>query len=263
MPAPPRLARPVRRPAGRPVRRSFRDLSSHAHPTPHAGLPRLVLCPGNPLDASVLRLPRLPPTPLSGALRPHRLAARDRRQGRVRLTFAPRIDFGSLETRLHVSAAGLAIEGLIDPCVLLAPGIQWTILQQGPHQTAVAEVDVGPSPLVLELRYGTASLAPARLPEPQRRDQTQKFWSQWAATLNLPSLRTDLVLRMPWSSAPCATAPPARSSPPPPPPVCPNAPAACQLGLPLLLATRTLALSAAPSSRLRAPGPALKFLDPG
>lgn len=116
-------------------------------------------------------------------------------QGTARITFAPRLDFGTLETRMRVRDTGLEIAGAVDPCVLLAPGIRWTIQQEGQHDTAVAEVDVGDGPVVLELRYGTASLAPSRAAETQRRQQTERFWTQWAATLHLPSLCPDLVLR--------------------------------------------------------------------
>lgn len=115
--------------------------------------------------------------------------------GRAKITFAPRLDFGRLETRLRVTADGVEIEGAIEPCVLFAPGIRWALLHEGKHQTAVAEVDVGGGPLVLELRYGTASLAPAQVPENRRREQTGRFWSVWAATLKLPTVRPELVLR--------------------------------------------------------------------
>jgi trehalose-phosphatase len=115
--------------------------------------------------------------------------------GRIRITFAPRLNFGGLETRLRASEMGLAIEGTVDPCVLVAPGIRWTIAREGNHDTAASEVDVGGGPIVLELRYGTASFAPAAVPEPQRREQTARFWSVWAATLKLPKLRRELLLR--------------------------------------------------------------------
>ncbi len=116
-------------------------------------------------------------------------------QGRVRITFAPRLNFGGLETRLRVIDGGVELDGTIEPCVLVAPGIHWTLMHEGNHDTAVAEVDVGGGPVVLELRYGTSSPAPARVPEVQRRQQTERFWSVWAATLNLPGVYTDLVLR--------------------------------------------------------------------
>jgi trehalose 6-phosphate phosphatase len=115
--------------------------------------------------------------------------------GRAKITFAPSINFGGLETRLRPSADGLTIEGMVDPCVLRAPGIRWTIAKEGMHESAVAELDVGGGPVVLELRYGTASLAPPAVPEPQRREQTERFWSVWAATLKLPDSHAELLRR--------------------------------------------------------------------
>jgi GH15 family glucan-1,4-alpha-glucosidase len=116
-------------------------------------------------------------------------------QGRVRLTFAPRLDFGDVETKFLVHGNGLEIEGAVDSCVLYSPGVRWTLKNEGKNVTAVAELDLGREPLVLELRYGTANLDPARLPEKQRREQTLRFWNSLAATLTLPSVQPQLVLR--------------------------------------------------------------------
>jgi len=115
--------------------------------------------------------------------------------GRIRIAFAPRLDFGRLATRLRVHPNGLAVEGGMDAIVLLAPGVAWRINDEGPHQTAVADVDVAGHPLVLELRYGTGNLEPGLLPEPQRRQQTERFWTGWASTLAVPGVASDLVRR--------------------------------------------------------------------
>ncbi len=115
--------------------------------------------------------------------------------GRIKIIFAPRINFGGLETRLRLTDRGVSIEGSVDPSVLVSPGIHWTITKEGTHDTATAELDVDGDPVVLELRYGTASMAPALLPEFQRREQTERFWTVWTATLKLPPMCRDLVLR--------------------------------------------------------------------
>ncbi len=115
--------------------------------------------------------------------------------GRIRITFAPRIEFGIVETRLRISENGIKIEGSVDPCVLVSRGIRWSITKEGHHDTATAEVDLNGEPLILELRYGTASLAPPTIAELQRREQTERFWAAWAATLKLPSVFPDLVLQ--------------------------------------------------------------------
>ena len=48
---------------------------------------------------------------------------------------------------------------------------------------------------MLELRYGTASLAAAKTSEAKRRAATEQFWEAWAATLKLPAVHRELVLR--------------------------------------------------------------------
>jgi trehalose 6-phosphate phosphatase len=115
--------------------------------------------------------------------------------GRVRITLAPRLNFGGVETRLRVVPRGIEVDGAIDPCVLYAPGVNWTVRREGQNDTALAEVEVGSNPVVLELRYGTASLAASKTSEAKRRAATGQFWEAWAATLKLPPVRRDLVLR--------------------------------------------------------------------
>lgn len=114
--------------------------------------------------------------------------------GRATIRFAPRLDFGRAATHLTRREYGIEIEGWSDPVVLIAKGVEWRFIDEGPHQTAVAEVDLANGPVTLELRYGTASMT-ATAPELQRRDNTLKFWSGWASALRLPTLRQDLVKR--------------------------------------------------------------------
>lgn len=116
-------------------------------------------------------------------------------RGRVSIKFAPRLDFGRVATRLQVTPQGLVVEGGVDLIVLRAPDLSWAIEDEGRHQTATAIVELGPEPLVLELRYGTANLAPSALPEPARREQTGRFWSGWCNSLTIPSFHSDQVRR--------------------------------------------------------------------
>lgn len=116
-------------------------------------------------------------------------------RGRVLIEFAPRLDYGRLETVTRALPGGLLVEGAHDPLVLVSPGVEWQIERDGRHETARAEVELVGQPLVLEMRYGTASLAPERVPEPARRQRTEQFWSSWAATLTLPRTARDLVRR--------------------------------------------------------------------
>jgi len=121
--------------------------------------------------------------------------------GRVLITFAPRLDFGRMATRLRVTDSGVVVEGALDPLVLRVgggeqqPALRWELYEEGPHQTAHAVAELGSAPLVFELRYGTGNLDAAPLPEPLRRARTERFWSAWAATLDLPSLAPELVRR--------------------------------------------------------------------
>src|SRR5690606_26203175 len=41
--------------------------------------------------------------------------------GRVRITFAPRLDFGRMQVRLQVAEDGIVVEGSLDPVVLRSP----------------------------------------------------------------------------------------------------------------------------------------------
>jgi len=115
--------------------------------------------------------------------------------GRVRVCFAPRLDFGRTPTRLVEREGGLEVEGAIEPMVLRCPGVSWTMREEGPHHTAEGEADLSSGPLVLELRCGTGSLEPSVTPEVERRKQTRRFWSRWADTLVLPDQHADMLRR--------------------------------------------------------------------
>ena len=116
-------------------------------------------------------------------------------RGRAVLEFAPRLDYGRNPTRLAVRDEGLVVEDTHDPIVLRSPGVRWTIEEHGPHQTARAEVELGDEPLALELRYGSGSLAPARLATDDRVRLTEVYWRSWSDRLTLPGVAKDLVGR--------------------------------------------------------------------
>lgn len=115
--------------------------------------------------------------------------------GKATIEFAPRLNFGRQHTRIQAAKDGLLVEGGLEPMVLRAPGVNWTIREEGVHQTALATVSVPPEGLVLELRYGTASLAPSASGERARREATAKFWSGWTGSLTVPAVASDLVRR--------------------------------------------------------------------
>jgi GH15 family glucan-1,4-alpha-glucosidase len=107
-------------------------------------------------------------------------------RGRVRVELAPRLDFGRIPTRLRALEGGLAIEPSHDPIVVRAPGVRWEITEEGPHQSARAELDLDAGPIELELRYGTGSVRASHPPAQERARQTELYWSGWAAGLVVP-----------------------------------------------------------------------------
>ena len=117
-------------------------------------------------------------------------------RGEVCITFAPRLDFGRLPTRLVIRDGGLEIDDTIDPIVLRAPGVEWELLDEGSHQTAVGKVTLRGEPLRLELRYGTGSLREQQtLPPQERYRRTKSYWESWADRLSLPKREGPLVRR--------------------------------------------------------------------
>lgn len=112
---------------------------------------------------------------------------------KVRVTFAPRLDFGRMATELKIEdGVGIRISNWPDPIVLLAPGLNWSVREEGIHQTAVAEVELGDEPITLALRYGLGSLRGAQNAE-QREDATARYWKQWTEQLELPAIEPDHV----------------------------------------------------------------------
>ncbi len=106
--------------------------------------------------------------------------------GTVRIEYAPRLDFGRTRTRIRVIPNGLEVEDSLDFLVLRSPGVDWHIREEGPHHTAVADLELGGEAVVLEMRCGTRSTDAARIPERDRREQTNRHWSRWADELRIP-----------------------------------------------------------------------------
>ncbi len=115
---------------------------------------------------------------------------------RVRIEFAPRLDFGRVQTHLCAREGGIEVEDTHDPIVLRSPGVEWAVADEGQHQTAAAEVEIKPGePLILELRCGTGNLRPSVLPESRRREETERVFGDWARGLALPELAREDVRR--------------------------------------------------------------------
>jgi len=113
----------------------------------------------------------------------------------VRVRFAPRLDFGRAETRLIARDGALEIEGATDPAVLCAPGVAWTLVEDGRHQTAEAVIAPSAEATVFELRYGTGNPRVHPHEESRRRRETHGFWSSWVKSLTIPPVQSALVRR--------------------------------------------------------------------
>ncbi len=115
--------------------------------------------------------------------------------GDALVSFAPRIDFGRVPTQLEIRDEGIAVRGGADLIVLRSPEVDWEIISDGNHQTAIGRVNLDAGPIALELRCGTGTLRPDARPEPERREDSQRFWRNWVSKLELPPLEHELVAR--------------------------------------------------------------------
>ncbi|OXM72031.1 trehalose-phosphatase [Amycolatopsis sp. KNN50.9b] len=112
------------------------------------------------------------------------------------VVFAPRPEFGGVPVRLVPDAEGLRVLGTSEPFVLRSPGVAWEITSDGLHDTATALVQpTQDEPVVLELRCGTTDLSAHELSEVERRARAGAYWSDWATTLKLPNVESELVAR--------------------------------------------------------------------
>ncbi len=115
--------------------------------------------------------------------------------GDVQISFAPRIDFGRVPTQLEIREEGIVVRGGADLIVLRSPHVHWEITSDGNHQTALGRVNLDDGPVALEMRCGTGTLRPDARPEGDRREDSERFWRNWTAKLDLPLLERELVAR--------------------------------------------------------------------
>ncbi len=116
--------------------------------------------------------------------------------GEVHIEFSPRLNFGRVPTQLEAKPEGVVVLGAADLMVLRAPDVEWEIIDDGRHQTAVGRVVLDPSePVCLELRCGTGTVRPDARSEQERLSDTAHFWSNWVSKLSLPSTEPELVVR--------------------------------------------------------------------
>jgi trehalose 6-phosphate phosphatase len=112
------------------------------------------------------------------------------------IEFAPRLDFGRAPSSMSVTARGLLIEGAAQTLELIAPGIEWEIAADGPHDLASAQVDLtAGEPVVLELRFNTHVAGRDEPMEPQCREATGDYWKNWLDGLLIPDTHSAEVER--------------------------------------------------------------------
>ena len=116
-------------------------------------------------------------------------------RGAVEVAFAPRLDFGRVQTRLRLHPSGLRVEGALEPLVLRAPRVPWRIVHEGGHDTAIARLELAGERVVLDLRFGTGTLEDTAHSGPERGDLTDAYWRTWSGRLRLPEVEPELVLR--------------------------------------------------------------------
>ncbi len=118
---------------------------------------------------------------------------------RTQIAFSPRPEFGQVSIQLQSEGEELRVFGSNEPMALVAPGVEWEVVDDGGHHTAHAVVDLARAggTVTLELRFNEATAAPAVTVPDIKAQQTQEElpWREWAATLRLPSRKRELVRR--------------------------------------------------------------------
>ncbi len=117
----------------------------------------------------------------------------------ARVAFAPRPEFGQVPTQLEQVGDELRVFGSNEPMTLVAPGVEWEVVDDGGHQTAHAIVDLAGSggTVALELRFtGPGQAPPATVAEIRAQQQeAEQPWREWASTLHLPRHKRELIRR--------------------------------------------------------------------
>lgn len=116
-------------------------------------------------------------------------------EGTAIVEFAPRRDFGRDITRMRVHEDHIEVIDTLDPIVLIAPGVKWSLVDEAGSHTARAEIQLSDKPLTLELRFGTGRISAGDLTVLERLRDTDLHWRSWIPQLNLPDIETDFVLR--------------------------------------------------------------------
>jgi trehalose 6-phosphate phosphatase len=118
--------------------------------------------------------------------------------GRARVEFAPRLDFGRAPTRIERVPDGLEVIGTAERVHLRSPGVDWTIIEDGVHQTACAGIDLNGTPVTLVAEFGADRATRSGVESSGGRARlvlTLGRWRDWATGLRVPSVEPELVRR--------------------------------------------------------------------
>jgi trehalose-phosphatase len=115
-------------------------------------------------------------------------------RGVAHIEFAPRLDYGRAATGIEVVDGHLVVRGVPRDIRLHAPGVTWTIVDEGPNQTAHGTVVLDGAPVVCELVFEEGRNG-QHAAEPHRRSDTIAYWESWASALQLPDVAPNEVRR--------------------------------------------------------------------
>jgi trehalose 6-phosphate phosphatase len=116
---------------------------------------------------------------------------------RARVEFAPRPEFGQVRIRLQPLGDGLLVLGSNEPIALYSPGVEWDIIRDHDNDTARAVLDLAAmgGQAVLEMRLSSDDVSAPAISAVDRQQTDEQQWRDWSASLKLPTVARDAVLR--------------------------------------------------------------------
>lgn len=117
--------------------------------------------------------------------------------GRARLEFSPRPEFGQVPVGLQPLGDCLLVLGSNDPITLYSPGVEWDVSDDGGNDVAraIVDLDVLDGRCALEMRFPSHEPASPQRSSVELQNATEASWRDWSASLKLPSLAREQVLR--------------------------------------------------------------------
>ena len=119
-------------------------------------------------------------------------------EGEALIRFAPRPDYGAYPVRLKLTDRGVRVRGVAEAVELVAPDVQFKVIQDGESETAIARVKLKEdAPVVLALILGAAENTAAAVlgDEAAVRASVKEESREWVEALSLPTKARDRVGR--------------------------------------------------------------------